>query len=186
MNRRATSVPAVRVREHRLPHGGRLFSVTLSDGTLISIDLEPASATRRLSVTPPGGDTATARVTFRDQEATVVAAILSGMRFVVEGYEEYGDHPVRAINLRTVTIGPASPAVGRRLAELEGPVPGEAQVIGVIREETPDLIERDPSLTCQPGDRLVVVGKPGAMTRIVRFLLGESEDREGAGSQPSE
>lgn len=172
MNRRVASIPDIRVREHRLPQGGRLFSVTLSDGTLVSIDLDPASAARTLSVTPPGTDTATTRVTFRDQEATVVAAILSGMRFVVEGYEEYGDHPVHAVNLRTVTIGPASPAVGRRLEDLDVPVPGDAEVIGVIREDTPDLIERDPSLTCRPGDRLVVVGRPGAMTKTVRHLLG--------------
>lgn len=169
MDRRVSSIPDIQVREHGLPRGRRLFSVTLSNGTLISIDVDPAASTRTLGVTPPGDDTPAARVTFRDQEATLVAAILSGMRFVVEGY---GEQAVHAVNLRTVTIGEASPAVGRRLAEIEVPVPGDAEVIGVIRDETPDLIERDPSLTCQPGDRLVVVGRPGAMTKIVRYLLG--------------
>ena len=172
MKRRVSAVPDLHVREHRLAGGRRLFTVTLADGTLVSVAVDPATSTRELAITPPGGDAATARAAFRDPEATVVAAILGGMRFVVEGYEEYGEPPVRALNLRTVSIGPSSPAVGRRLHEIEVPSPDDAEVIGVIHEDEPGLIQRDPGRTCRPGDRLVIVGRPGAMSRTVAHLLG--------------
>ncbi|MFO7252184.1 MAG: hypothetical protein DIU60_015665 [Actinomycetes bacterium] len=172
MKPRVSTAPELHVREHRLPGGRHLFTVTLADGTLVSVAADPAAGTRELAITPPRSDAATARATFRDPEAAVVAAILSGMRFVVEGYEEYGEQPVRALNLRTVTIGPSSPAVGRRLPEIEVPDPEEAEVIGVIHEDEPGLIRRDPGRACRPGDRLVIVGRPGAMSRIVAHLLG--------------
>jgi K+/H+ antiporter YhaU regulatory subunit KhtT len=45
-------------------------------------------------------------------------------------------------------------------------------VIAVIRDDTDDLIETDPDRPCQAGDRLVIVGRPGSMSRMVEQLIG--------------
>ena len=161
--------PEVHVREHPMPDNARLFSVTLADGTLLSIATEAGSGARDLSLTPRGHDEAAITVRLSDVEATTVAALLSGVRFTVEA----PDHsPVGAANLRTLTIGAGSPAVGHRLDDIEVPQPDDATVIAVIRDDTADLVEQDPDRPVQPGDRLVIVGRPGAMSTLVQHLLG--------------
>jgi Trk K+ transport system NAD-binding subunit len=99
-----------------------------------------------------------------------LAALLSGIRFVIEQPEDR--QPVDAANLRTVTLPAASPAIGLRLHDLEVPDSIDAQVIAVIRDDTDDLIETDPERTCRAGDRLVIVGRPGSMSALVQRLTG--------------
>jgi K+/H+ antiporter YhaU regulatory subunit KhtT len=162
--------PEVHVREHPMPGNRRLFSLTLADGTLLTIATDPGAAARELSVTHAGQDEAALSLTLRDVEATTLAALLSGVRFTVESLPDH--QPVDAANLRTFTVGAASPAVGKRLEEIDVPSPDDAMVIAVIRDDTPDLVEQDPDRPCQPGDRLVIVGRPGAMSDLVRHLIG--------------
>lgn len=159
----------VHVREHPLPGNGRLFTVTLSDGTELTIVTEPSSAGRQLAVTRPGADEPIAKVHMTGVESTTVAALLSGIRFVID----HGDvAPVNAANLRTVVLPAGARAVGLRLDELQEPDSENARVIAVIRDDTDDLIEGDPERPCQPGDRLVLVGRPGSMSTLVDHLLG--------------
>lgn len=167
MPHRFSTPPDIHLREQGLPGGRRLFSVTLADGTLVSVVVDAAANTRELTITPPGSDTVAGRFVCGEAEATAIAAILSGVRFVVDE-----EQPVHAVNLRTVTIGPSSPAVGRRLGEIEVPAPEDARVIAVIQDDAPDLIDQDPERLCRPGDRLVIVGRPGVMSSLVRHLLG--------------
>lgn len=161
--------PEVHVREHPMPGNARLFTLTLGDGAVISL-ATGADGRRDLSVTPAGRDEAVTSIAMQEVEATTLAALLSGVRFTVADSAEL--QPVRAANLRTVTIGAASPAVGRRLDEIAVPAPEDATVIAVIRDDTPDLVERDPDRPCRPGDRLVLVGRAGAMGSLVAHLLG--------------
>jgi K+/H+ antiporter YhaU regulatory subunit KhtT len=144
--------------------------VTLADGTLVSIGTDPAEPGASLSLTPATADEAVCTVRCSAAEATTLAALLSGVRFVV--HTEHEVSPTSAANLRTVTLPAGSPAVGRTISEIEVPHPDDAQVIAVIRDDTPQLLESDPARTCQPGDRLVIVGRPGSMTELVRHLLG--------------
>jgi K+/H+ antiporter YhaU regulatory subunit KhtT len=160
----------VHVRELPRPGSARLFQVTLSDGTLVSIGTDPAEPGAALSLTPPAADEAVCTVRCSPTEAATLAALLAGVRFVVHAPHEV--EPTSAANLRTVTLPAGSPAVGRTIAEIEVPHPDDAQVIAVIRDDTPELLEGDPQRTCQPGDRLVIVGRPGSMSELVLHLLG--------------
>lgn len=159
----------VHVREHPLPGTGRMFTVSLGSGTELTIVADPVTTKRRLSVTVPGDDEPTISVEMTGVESTTVAALLSGIRFVVEQDDAV---PVNAANLRTVALPAGAPAVGRRLDQLEVPDPEHARVIAVIRDDTPELIEDDPDRPCQAGDRLVLVGRPGSMSALVRHLIG--------------
>lgn len=162
--------PEVQVREHPLPGRARLFSLTLGDGTTLTIALDPDEQQRQLSVTPADRDEPVATIRMRDVEATTLAALLSGVRFAVDVSAD--QQPAHAVNLRTVTIGAGSPAVGRRPDEISPPGSTNAAVIAVIRDDTPELVEQDPERACQPGDRLVLVGRPSALGELATFLLG--------------
>jgi len=160
----------VHVREHPLPGNARMFCMTLADGTILTLSTSSESTDRTLEVTPPYSDEAVVAVHFNAAESTTLAALLSGIRFVIQQPEEH--QPVDAANLRTVTLPAGSPAVGLRLHDLDVPESIDARVIAVIRDDTDDLIETDPDRPCQPGDRLVIVGRPGSMSDMVRRLTG--------------
>lgn len=158
------------MREHPLPGNARMFCMTLADGTILTLSTSSESTDRTLEVTPPYSDESVVAVHFNAAESTTLAALLSGIRFVIQQPEEH--QPVDAANLRTVTLPAGSPAVGLRLHDLDVPDSIDARVIAVIRDDTDDLIETDPDRPCQPGDRLVIVGRPGSMSDMVRRLTG--------------
>src|SRR6056297_851672 len=160
----------VHVREHPLPGNARLFCMTLEDGSVVTLSTHGDSSDRTLEVTPPDSDESVVAVHFNAAESTTLAALLSGIRFVIQQPEEH--QPVDAANLRTVTLPAGSPAVGKRLHDLEVPGSIDAQVIAVIRDDTDDLIETDPERPCEAGDRLVIVGRPGSMSALVQRLTG--------------
>jgi K+/H+ antiporter YhaU regulatory subunit KhtT len=160
----------VHVREIPLPGNARLFSMTLADGSVVTLSTAHGSADRTLQVTPPACDEAVVSVHFTAAESTTLAALLSGIRFVITEPEDA--QPADAANLRTVTLHAGSPAIGRRLHDLGAPPDVDAQVIAVIRDDTDDLIETDPDRPCEAGDRLVIVGRPGSMSAMIRALTG--------------
>jgi len=147
-----------------------MFCMTLADGSIVTLSTPSGSTDRTLEVTSPDSDEAVVAVHFSAAESTTLAALLSGIRFVIEQPEDH--QPVDAANLRTVTLAAGSPAVGSRLHDLDVPDSIDAQVIAVIRDDTDDLIETDPERPCEAGDRLVIVGRPGSMSALVQRLTG--------------
>jgi K+/H+ antiporter YhaU regulatory subunit KhtT len=160
----------VHVRELPLPGNARLFCMTLADGSILTLSTSGESSDRTLEVMPPDSDESVVAVRFNAAESTTLAALLSGIRFVIQQPEEH--QPVDAANLRTVTLPAGSPALGLRLHDLDVLDSIDARVIAVIRDDTDDLIETDPERPCEAGDRLVVVGRPGSMSALVRRLTG--------------
>ena len=160
----------VHVRELPLPGNARMFCMTLADGSILTLSTPSDSTDRTLEVTPRDSDKSVVSVHFNAAESTTLAALLSGIRFVIQQPEE--THPVDAANLRTLTLPAGSPAIGKRLHDLDVPDSIDAQVIAVIRDDTDDLIETDPERPCEAGDRLVIVGRPGSMSRMVQRLTG--------------
>lgn len=159
-----------RVREYPLPGNRRLLSLMLPNGHTVTVASEPDKAALDLSVTQAGQDAALVTVRMSDVEATTLAALLSGIRLISASVSDPEDDET---DLRTVRLPLGSAAVGRRLHELELPAPDLARVIGVIRDDTPELLEEDPDRPCQPGDRLVLVGRPTAMGDLVSALTTE-------------
>lgn len=170
MNQPAFHDQEVHVREHPVPGNARLFHLTLSDGTLVAISTDADTTDRALSIIPPSADEAAATVHLSGAEATTLSALLSGIQFVIRQPED--DQPVDAANMRTITLPAGSPAIGRRLHDLDVPDHDNARVIAVIRDDTEDLIETDTQRPCRAGDRLILVGRPGSMSALVEYLLG--------------
>jgi hypothetical protein len=42
----------------------------------------------------------------------------------------------------------------------------------VVRDDTPELLEDDVDRPCQPGDRLVLAGRPAPLENLRRYLAG--------------
>ncbi|TQO20652.1 K+/H+ antiporter YhaU regulatory subunit KhtT [Rhodoglobus vestalii] len=160
----------VHVREHPLPGVARLFELALSGGTVLQIFTESDSSDSHLAVLPPDADTPVVNLRLSNAEAVTLSSLISGVKFVIRAADEAG--AADAASPSTVKLRPASPAVGKRLHEIEVPEPDQAQVLAVIRDDTEELLDGDVERRCQVGDRLVVVGRPDALARLVRYLHG--------------
>nr|WP_249419839.1 TrkA C-terminal domain-containing protein [Rhabdothermincola salaria] len=94
--------------------------------------------------------------------------LLSGL--VVTGHDAAApavhDEPVQVV---TLELAADSPALGRVPDELADE--GRARVLAVIRDDTPELVEDDPSRALRVGDRLVVAARPEELD-AVRHRLG--------------
>jgi TrkA domain protein len=160
----------VNVRECAVPGVGRSYQLPLGEGTTVTVMVETASGVRELSALGPGEDEPQLRVRLGEAHALTLAAMLSGVRFVFES--DPSDAPAGGVHVETVTVGAGSPAVGHLVDDLELPDPEGAQVLAVIRDDTPELVEDDATRPCQPGDRLVVAGHPEPLHRLRSFLAG--------------
>lgn len=136
----------------------------------MSVVVDAHSDDRELTVVEPGRDEPTVSIRLGEAQAVTLATLLSGARFVFD--DGPPQEPVSGVHVQTVVVGAASPAVGRMVADIAAPDPEQARVLAVIRDDTPDLLEDDTARPCQPGDRLVLAGRPGPLDELRRFLTG--------------
>jgi K+/H+ antiporter YhaU regulatory subunit KhtT len=171
--RAAVNEPQVHIREHAVPGVGRAYEMPVEGGLVLSLVVDARTAERTLSVLRPGEDEPAVVVHLDESRALALSTLMAGMRVEVEP-----SAPREAVQVDTVVIGAGSPASGRTVAELDAtgegglPDPGDARVIAVIRDDTPELLEDDPHRPCQPGDRLVLAGRPGPLAELRRWLVG--------------
>lgn len=158
----------VHVRDRRIPGFGHLFELPLPDGTIISVVDEDDTGHRELILLAAGEDEPRARVTLPGAHAETLGALLSGMRLVFDR----DDQPRAGVQVTTVPVAAGSPAAGRRVHHIPLPAPDDARVLAVIRDDTPELVEDDADRPCQPGDRLVLAGRPKAIEELRQFLTG--------------
>lgn len=161
--------PEVHVREHPVPGAGRAFDLRLDDGTVVTITVDPVSGERQLSARGADEDAPGLVVRLDEARAVVLGTLLGGLDVVVGATGQAP--PARGAGVETLTVPAGSSAVGRRLADIDLPDPEGARVLAVIRDDTPELLEDDPDRPVQPGDRLVLVGRPGPRAEL-RSQLG--------------
>lgn len=160
--------PEVHVRDRRIPGFGHLFEISLPDGSIVSVVSEDHTDDRELHLLTPDEDEPQVRVQLPSAHAETLAALLSGMRLVFDR----DDQPRMGVQVTTVPVNAGSPAAGNRIADIVVPAPRDARILAVIRDDTPELVEDDEDRPCQPGDRLVLAGRPQAIEGLRRFLVG--------------
>lgn len=160
--------PEVHVRDRRIPGFGHLFEMPLPDGSIVSVVSQDHTDDRELHLLTPDEDEPQVRVALPGAHAETLAALLSGMRLVLDR----DDQPRTGVQVTTVPVSAGSPASGNRICDIVVPAPRDARILAVIRDDTPELVEDDEDRPCQPGDRLVLAGRPQAIEELRRFLVG--------------
>lgn len=160
----------VHVREHPVPGAGRAFEFGLPDGSSLSIRIDGGTRRRELSQLRSDEDEPFWSLRLDAEHAMTLATLLSGVRVVFES--EPTDTPAEGVHVESIVLGHGSPAVGRLLDDVEVLDPQEARILAVIRDDTPELIEDDETRTCEPGDRLVLAGRPAPLAALRAHLRG--------------
>jgi K+/H+ antiporter YhaU regulatory subunit KhtT len=158
----------VRVREQLLPGIGHRYEVLLDHHRIVVV--VQRDGRRELAIVRGTDDTAVATSLSQDQ-AIAVAAILTGARFSIDTTD---DPEVEAdeVDVRTVVVSAGSPAVGRTAGEVPLPAGAHAEILAVIRDETPELVEDDTQGPIQAGDRLVVAARREQLDAVLHHVAG--------------
>jgi K+/H+ antiporter YhaU regulatory subunit KhtT len=160
----------IHIREYRLPGVGHRYELGLPRGRRLIVVVQDRGR-RDLGLVSGAADVPDVIVSLTADQAVAVAALLTGARFSI-GSTEVDPVDAGDVAIETVTLRASSPAVGRPTAEIRLFEDGEAAVLAVIRDDTPQLIEHHEARLCQPGDRLVIAARRDRISAVVEQLAG--------------
>ena len=160
----------IHIREQKLPGIGHRYEFDVDAGRKVTVVVQHAGR-REVGLVSRLAEEPDAVVSLSQEQAVALAALLSGARFSIDST---GDDRIDAdeVVVETVTLGPASTALGRPAKDIGLTGDAEAAVLAVIRDETPELVEDETTRLCQPGDRVVIAARRQHVAAVVRQLAG--------------
>ena len=160
----------IHINEEPLPGIGRRYELRVEEDRNLSVIVQHDGA-RHIVVLREGADEPEPAVRLSLEQAVALAAILMGARIAV-GTAEDDRIGADAVVIKTLTLKPSSPVVGRLVKDVPLPADCDAAVLAVISDTTPELVEDHTIRPCQPGDRIVVAARHRYLSAVVQRLLG--------------
>ena len=160
----------IHIREQKLPGIGHRYEFDVDAGRTVTVVVQH-SGRREVGLVSRLAEEPDGVVSLSQEQAVALAALLSGARFSIDSTR---DDQIDAdeVVVETVTLGPASPALGRPAKDVRLTGDPEAAVLAVIRGETPELVEDETTRLCQPDDRVVFAARRQHVAAVVRQLAG--------------
>lgn len=161
----------ITIREQPLPGVGKRYEIDLSETRRLHV-VAATDGGRWLGVAE-AHDEDPPIIELDREQATMIGALLLGARFSIDisaDPEVSGDTAI----VETVTIPEDAPSVGHRPSEVLGAAPQSAQVLGIIRHQTPELIEPDLDAPLRSGDEVAIAARFDQMAGTRELLTGRS------------
>lgn len=156
------------IKETELPGIGRRFDLAGIDGT-VSVVIHH-SGRRDVYVREARPRDEPTALALTDHQARQLGAILAGAYFKPAVVEEM-DAVIGDLLIDWVTLREDSPAAGKSIAELE--IRKRTRMtIAALSRPAETIIAPEPGVVLQPGDRLVVIGRPEDLPAFVRDVVG--------------
>lgn len=157
------------VEETPLPGVGVRFSFVASNGGRISV-LHHRSARHQVFVGDRDDpDTSTLVLELDDDDSRVLAELLGASRVVRE--IDRLQQSVAGLSIEWLQIPPEASAVGRSIGELEIRSSTGVTVVAALRSGEAMPVP-GPDFLVEPGDTIVVMGRPPAIRRADQLLRG--------------
>lgn len=158
------------VEENDLPGIGRRYGLRDAEGRAISVIVHHTGRRDIYAQEEPGADEQEMLLSFTDDQARRLGAILGGAYFKPAVVSEI-EAVVGGLLIDWVTLRQDSQAVGHTIAELEIRRRTRITVVAILRGGEP-LIAPEPNEVLRAEDRLVVVGRPEDFAGFVRQVVG--------------
>ena len=161
----------------RLPGVGWRYDLGLPRDTRLVVVVEDGGP-RHVMITRAGQDDALVSVSLSSDQALALATLLTGARFTVTEAQQ-ATPPVgwpaakHGVAIESIVVEAASPVIGVPASQLRARLSPEAELLGVLSEETPEILEDEPERPFQPGDRLVLAVRRSQAERVLA-LVSES------------
>jgi TrkA domain protein len=158
----------INVREQALPGIGQRYEVDLAPGRTFVV-VAGRDGSRSIGVNDSSDDELITFTLTADQ-AVMIGALLLGARFSIDA----GEHPApeEIVIVETVPVPADAPSIGRRPSALFADHRDAAAVLGVIRDDTPEILEADADAPIAAGDRIAIAVRRGVAGEITRLVTG--------------
>lgn len=158
------------VNEQDLPGIGRRFDLETNEGGRLSVVIHHGGRSDIYAFGSRDDDEPAAVLSLGDDQARRLGAILGGAYFkpaVIEQIEAV----VGGLLIDWVTLADDSRGAGRSIRELEIRRRTGMTVAAIVRDDEP-ILAPEPGEILQPGDRLVVIGRPEDLPRLRSEVIG--------------
>jgi TrkA domain protein len=159
----------INVFEQPLPGLGRRFDLDLDGQHTLSV-VVLRDGRRQVIRSVTGDDTPIAITDLDREQAATIGALLLGAQFSNDATSG-PDHSDRVV-VDTIAVAHCAPAVGKTPSQAFDDCDHDAVVLAVIRDHTPELVERDPQLELGEGDRVAFAVRHSNHHRIAHALTG--------------
>jgi TrkA domain protein len=156
------------IHEQELPGIGRRYSVQAEGGEL-SIVIHH-SGRRDVYLSDDAGRGVPAVATLTDDQARRLGAVMAGAYFQPTLTRQI-EAVVGGLLIDWVTIASGSPGAGRSIAQLEVRRRTRMTIVAILRGDDA-IVTPEPTEVLQPGDRVVIVGRPEDLDGFVRHVSG--------------
>jgi TrkA domain protein len=156
--------------ERDLPGIGKAYSLDTLDGARL-LAVVHQNSRRDIYVTPEGAEDPVASVALSDEQAREFGAALAGAFYKPDALEQV-ESVVGGLLIDWVTLRDDSPGAGRTIAELGIRQNTRMSVVAVVRPGAEPLIAPEPEERLEPGDRVVVIGRPDDLSDLVQLVVG--------------
>jgi TrkA domain protein len=155
------------VTEQDLPGIGRRYQLADDSGHVVTVIVHHSG--RRDVYVPRNGSSDVAAVSFTDDQARRLGALLAGVYFKPAAVAQV-EAVIGGLLIDWVTLHERSPGVGHSIADLEIRRFTRMTIAAIVRDEA-SLVAPDPTTTLEVGDRLVVIGRPEDMPTFLQTVV---------------
>ncbi len=153
-----------------LPGIGKAYSLETADGARLLAVIHQSSR-RDVYLTPPGAEEPAASVALSEEQAREFGATLAGAFYKPAALEQV-EAAVDGLLIDWVTLGDESPAAGRTIADMEIRRRTRMTVVALVHPGAEPIVTPEPHERLDPGDRLIVIGRPDDFPGLVSLLTG--------------
>lgn len=161
----------INVREQALPGVGQRFEIELSPERQFVV-VAHLDGQRSIGISEPGHDPDEVdTIELSVDQSVMVGALLLGARFAIDVSEDpkvAGD----TVIVDTVRVPEGAPGIGHRPSELLAPWQPGAVLLGVIRDQTPEIVEYDGDRPLVEGDRIAIAARKDQLDEVARVFTG--------------
>lgn len=157
-----------------LPGIGRKYTFTAPSGEQLAVVVHQAGR-RELFIFPPGAEEPCGSITFEDDDARQIGAIIGGAYYKPKIVEDL-EVSLQGIAIEWFRIGSTAPARGRSIGELQVRKRTGVSIIDIIRAGQ-SLPSPGPETVLVEGDTLVVAAKHGQLAGFKALITGSESQK---------
>ena len=159
------------ISEQNLPGIGRSYTLPGVDGARVVVVVNHSGRRDVYAFPEAAGDDAAAVVSFTDDQARRLGAVLGGAYFKPAIVAEV-EATIGSLLIDWVTLRDDSPGAGRSIADLEVRRRTRMTIAAIMRTGDDNILAPEPREILQAGDRLIVVGRQEDLTGFLRHVVG--------------
>jgi TrkA domain protein len=166
---RRTTMSDIEIGQTRLPGVGWRYEMPLAKDTTLFVVVEERGR-RHLLLSRKDEAEPWASVPLSEAQSLAVASLLSGANFTLVPGEAGDLHDRPSTVVESVEVTQRSAIAGELPGTVSERITPYAELLGVVSDETPQILEGDPDRRIEPGDRVIIAALTSHREQVLAAL----------------